>query len=172
MNNYYKTNSLSLLDSALKETEQSMRCDQMRLGAVDMKISLLILLKKYQRGYEYVDSLSLNDFKLKYKKDMCEYYFHALNCETKSDTVNMDKYYNKIISIIKNFIQSEHAHNNKFNEDAYYDLFFIKAKVSDPKRITLEIDNLKQKYPSEGDFLEGIKTTLFNVPMEVKATPH
>ena len=96
--------------------------------------------------------------------------FLALDYESKQDTANRNKNYNEIIPSIENYIQKESEPKSQLDEEAYYDLFYIKAKVSDQKKITTEIDNLIQKYYSEKDFLEGVKNTLFNMPKEVNAT--
>ncbi|MBS1948277.1 MAG: hypothetical protein JST47_10965 [Bacteroidetes bacterium] len=171
LNAYYKSNDQSSLAIAMNEVEQSMQCDKTKRGAIELKLSLLILLNQYQHGYQYVDSLGETDFKLKYKKGMWQNFFLALECESKFDTVGRNKYYNNIIPIVENYIQSENKQKGQIDEEPYYDLFFIKAKVSDPKQIDFELDSLKQKYPSEGDFFEGLKSTFLNIAGKSNARP-
>src|SRR5580658_3903766 len=86
INSYYKNSEQALLFVALKEVEQSTQCTETRYGAIELKLSLLLILKKYKEGYIYTDSLSESDFKYKYKRQMWHNYFLALNYESNFDT--------------------------------------------------------------------------------------
>ena len=129
---YYKINEKLLLNKSLNNVEQALKCKETRYKAIDLKISLLILLKKYRNGYKFIDSLSEKDFKKGYKKKMNYNYFLALEYESKADTANRNKYFNEIIAHIQNYIQQENISKDKLNEEAYYDLFSVKAKVLIP----------------------------------------
>jgi hypothetical protein len=100
LNAYYRGNEESLLQSALENVERSIRCDEIRDKSIELKISLLILLKKYKIGYMFIDSLRRDDFKASYKKKMNYNYFLVLEHESKGDTTNRDKLLNEIISDI------------------------------------------------------------------------
>jgi len=98
-------------------------------------------------------------------------YFLALEYESKADTANRNKYFNEIIAHIQNYIQQENISKDKLNEEAYYDLFSVKAKVLSKEKISSEIDLLKEQYPKEKDFFDVLKETLINVePKTTSAT--
>jgi hypothetical protein len=129
-----------------------------------MKISVLILLKRYQRGYEFVDSLSEVDFNAKYKKEMDYDYFRSLEYESKSDTINRNILLEKIINNIQQYIQNENMPKDTFDEDAYFSLFLFKNKLFNSTIVDAEIEILKKKYPNETDYLNGVKTTIDEKP--------
>lgn len=161
LNAYYKNNKTSLLQESLANIQESLKCPETRYKSIELKISLLILLKRYQSGYEFIDSLSDNDFNAKFKKKMNHDYFRALEYESKSDTANSSRLLNGIVADIQNYIQNENTPKDSLDLDAYLALFLIKKKVSNMKQIETEIDLLKEKYPNEKDDLEGIKNTIF-----------
>lgn len=159
-NSYYKNNDQSLIQEALPNAEQAIQCEQTKYAAIDLKISLLILLKKYKNGHEFIDSLSENDFKVKYKKKMYYNYFIAMEYESNADTVNRDKFLNEIVNSIQNYILAENMPKDKLDEEAYYTLYTIKKRLSSLTQLNNEIDLLKQKYPYEKDFFDALKETL------------
>lgn len=126
---YYKTKDDSLLYVALNNTEESFQCSQTRYEAISLKIDLLSQLKKYTWGYEFVDSLSESDFKIKYKKEMWHYYFHALESQSIGDTSSRNKYFMQIISGIQNYIRHQYFPDEKNDEEAWRDLFFSKTSI-------------------------------------------
>ena len=126
---YNRTKDHSLLYLGLKDTETSLQCVQTREQAITLKIDMLSQLKNYKWGYEFIDSLSESDFKVKYKKDMWYYYFHALESQSIGDTINRNLYLAKIISGIQNYINQENMPNEKNDEEAYHDLFFSKTNI-------------------------------------------
>ena len=129
LNDYYRTKDDSLLYLGLKNAEESLQCSQTRYQAISLKIALLSQLKNYTRGYEFVDSLSESDFKLKYKKEMWHCYFHALESESIGDTTQRNIYLIKIISGIQNYIREVNMPDEKEYEEAYHDIFFSKTNI-------------------------------------------
>lgn len=129
LDEYYRTKDDSLLYLCLKNTEHSLQFAKTRYEAVSLKIALLSQLKKYTWGYEFVDSLSESDFKVKYKKEMWHDYFHALESQSIGDTMQRNAYLIKIISGIQNYIRKENMPDEKEYEEAYHDIFFSKTNI-------------------------------------------
>ena len=169
---YYKINEKLLLNKSLNNVEQALKCKETRYKAIDLKISLLILLKKYRNGYKFIDSLSEKDFKKGYKKKMNYNYFLALEHESKTDTVNRNKYFNYIIVDIQNYIQQEKMSKGKFDKEAYYDLFFVKKNFLNLQQVNAEVDLLKEQYPNEKDFFDSLKETLINAEPKTTSAPN
>jgi|GEM_PF-2091735 len=169
VSSYQESNDQQFLSVALHEVGQSTACTETRQAAVELKISLLMLLKEFREAYVYVDSLNETDFKLKYKKSMWHNYFLASEYGSQLDTVNEVKYFNEAIRAIQNYIQSENKHQGQLDEEAYFDLFNIKKKVATQQQIETEIDSLKGEYPSKRSYFTGLKTTLFDIPGQAKA---
>lgn len=163
-NSYYQNNEDSALISALNEVEKSMQCIETRRGAVELKLSLLMLLKKYPEGYKYIDSLTENDFKLSYKKTLAYNYFLASEYESKGDTVMRNKLLNETVSNIQKYIQGENMPDHKINEEAYYDLFLIKSKILTQEQMNVEIALLKRKYPKNKDFFDALEDSFNESP--------
>jgi hypothetical protein len=121
---YYQNKDTSLLKNALGDVEQSLECPETKKASIEIKIGILSLLKEYGNAYRYIDSLKDSDFKLKYKKMMDYNYFLALDRESKSDTIGRNRFIDSAKSLIQNYINKE----SKFDEEAYYDLFYISSK--------------------------------------------
>ena len=155
---YFKKKDSSLLKQALFHIEKSLNCQQTRRGAIDLKISLLSLLKEYKRGYEFIDSLNDNDFTAKYKKGMDYNYFLALEYEAKSDTANRNKLLNETVTNIQNYIRQKDISKENFPEEAYYDFYFIKKRFMNFGEINAELNFLKKEYPQEKEFFDGLGT--------------
>lgn len=170
-NAYYKKNEHSLLQKSLSDVEQAMKCKETRHQAIDLKISLLILLEKYKSGYEFIDSLSENDFRASYKKKMNYYYFYALDYESKGDTLSRNQFFNEIIIDIQDYIERDSMPYDNLKQEAYYDLFTVKRKVINVQQINAEIDLLKKKYPKEKDFFDSLKESLIEEPKVVSPLP-
>lgn len=158
LNDYYKNNDPALLNKALYYTEQSMPCKETRLQAVELKISVLMLLKEYKAGYEFIDSLQQSDFNKEYKKKMNYDFFKALEYEANADTLNAHKLYIEAINDLSLYI--EKANNDKqIDKDAYYDLYFLKSKILSQRQIEDELEKLAKKYPSYTEFFTILKSS-------------
>lgn len=159
LNTYYKSNDTTLLNDALPYTEQAMLCKETRLQAVELKTSLLILLRKYKLGYEFIDSLQQTDFNKEYRKGMNYNFFKAMEYETNGDTANAHKLYVEAANDVTHYIDTTNR-DNQIDQAAFYDLFFIKSKILSKEQIEKEIEEMVKKYPSNKDFFITLKSTL------------
>jgi hypothetical protein len=148
-----------LLNDALPYTEQAMLCKETRLQAVELKTSLLMLLRKYKLGYEFIDSLQQTDFNKEYRKGMNYNYFKAMEYETNGDTANAHKLYVEAANDVTHYIDTTNK-GNQIDQAAFYDLFFIKSKILSKEQIEKEIEEIVKKYPSNKDFFTTLKSTL------------
>jgi hypothetical protein len=162
LNTYYKNNDTSLLQKSLDNIEIAMNCDETRRGAIELKISLLMLLKKYKNGCLFIDSLSDKDFKVSYERKMIYNFFLAMDYESIGDTINRNKCYNTAIENIQNYIQQENLPKDKIDERAYYDLFLTKWKILDKEQLKAAIELAKQQHPNNKDFFESLQSTFVN----------
>lgn len=167
LNSYYKNNDKSLLKEALKEAEKSLSCSK-NVGTIELKLSLLALLQDYKSGYEYIETLTDRDFKYKYRKDMNYYYFLSMDYSSKGDTLNRNKFLNKTVESIQNYLDNDATLNNKLNEEAYYDLFSIKKIFMDKQKIDIEIDKLEKKNPNN-DFFKVLRSSIGEDHRTIKA---
>jgi len=159
LNDYYKNNDKSLLKEALTEAEQALKCSK-NIETIELKLSLLALLKDYKSGYEYTKMLTDRDFKYKYKKEMNYYYFLSMDYATKGDTLNRNKFLNKTVQGIQSYLDKENIRNNKLNEEAYYDLFSFKKMLMNKQKIDIEIDKIEKKYPYNNEFFKALKSSI------------
>ncbi len=163
LNHYYQSKDKNDLKLAMQKVDSSLSCSNTRTASIEIKLSILSLLKEYKQAYELVDSLPDRDFiQLKpYKKLMYSYYFKALYYKTISDTDNSRKYFNFSQKIIEKYISQSHYVDNNMDEDVYYDLFFIEAQYVSPEELSNEIHILQKQYPSHKDF--------FNLMLNINA---
>lgn len=85
LNSYYHSNDQTELLTALEDVNRSMQCPETRAASIELKISLLSLLKRFREGYQFVDSLSGSDFEKSYKKKTYSNFFTALEYESMLD---------------------------------------------------------------------------------------
>lgn len=79
LNSYYYKKQESSLQESLNYAQRAMKCKETRRGAVELKISILILLKNYTIAADFVDSLTDGDFSAVYKRKMNHDFLHAKN---------------------------------------------------------------------------------------------
>jgi len=153
VNSFYSEKKQNLLSDALKEVEFSINCPETKAKSIEMKISILSLQLQYDKASEFINSLSESDFSKSYKKNMQYYLFKALSFESKSDSKNRDVNFKQSIESIKQFIEK----SKSIDQEAYYDLFFVKSKLLKKEEISQELNALKKKYPSDAEFFELLK---------------
>lgn len=153
VNSFYVEKNQNSLSDALKEVELSINCPETKKKSIEMKISILALQLEYDKASEFINTLSEDDFAKPYKKNMQYYLFKGLSFESKADKKNRDINLQKSVQSINQFIEK----NNSVDQEAYYDLFFVKSKMISQNEMVKELDGLKKKYPSDKEFFEILK---------------
>jgi len=174
MNEYYKdSSSTTPLRQSLNEVENAIKCTKTRGPSIDLKISLLLLLKRYADGFKFVDSLEEDDFNPRYKKKVMAENFRALDFEQRHDTVSRNRLFKEIITNIRNYIQGDNGGKDTLNEEAYLYLYTFKEKLFGPNKTDAEIDSLQFQFPQKKDYLKLIKNAIKETPIEdsTAATP-
>jgi hypothetical protein len=171
LNNFYRNNDQTQLTVSLAEVDSALPCKETNVKAVDLKITLLLLLKRYKEGYEFVKGLDSAAFYKPYQKMMKENWFMAHVYEEKGDTAARDGLYRKIVGGVENYIESENETNKPFDEVAYSDLLFVQGQFERSKAID-EIGRLEKKFPAEKDFFDGVREMLDNKPAEGSSQAH
>jgi hypothetical protein len=139
----------SALDSALSLTNECMQCDSIRQAVVDLKITLLVAMKKYQDGINFIDSLKESDFVFAYKKSFTSKALQALDYESKKDTVKRNLIYEEMASNLEQYIKKQNVSDKEFKE-AYTELFAVKDFYLSANQINAEV----VVYQTCGIFLE------------------
>jgi hypothetical protein len=165
---YYKNNNKTSLLYAIDNANLSAQCAETRIGAIEIKLSIYMLLKEYKTGQIYLDSLKEDDFKLNYKRDYWYNYFAALEAESKSDTTERNKFYNEIIINVENYLKSKDTSSGILDKEPYYDLFYIKSKILGRNEFDNQINNLEKKYAIDSIFLESLKSTFYKTSVDSK----
>lgn len=163
---FYVNNNKDLLSDALKDVQKAFNCPETRKASIELKISVLSLLKKYDVAYQFVDSLEEKDFSKPYKKKMQYDFLKGLNYESESKIVDRNIYYNKAILEIQTFVNNQ----KNIDQEAYYDLFFVKSKILNSEQISDEINKLKIKYPADKDFFESLKESFNEGTKQINAS--
>ena len=160
LNKYYVENNPLYLQESLTKIDLAISCPKTRASSIELKISLLLLLKMYDQGIVFIDSLTEEDFKFKYKLKMTHDYFQVLQTKSKGDSIGASKIMAGIISNINKFIQTDTISKGKLNEEAYYDLYVMKAGVMSFQTVESEIKLLVEKYPANKDFFHALISSL------------
>ena len=152
-NSYMLLNqNTSILEKALDDLEISLLCDETRKMSIELKISILLILKNFQDGEKFVNSLEEGDFKRLYKKDMYLYYFKSYLCNEEMCRLDNLK---KSESSITKYIESE----INFEEEAFYDLFFIISEMTSEEEFSQQILIYRTQYPNHKDFFDILVST-------------
>jgi len=146
----------SALDSALYLANKCMQCSSIKKSVVDFKISLLVSMKKYEEGIDFIDSLKESDFTYGYKQNLLSKGLKALEYSDKKDTINRNKMYREISGDLEQYIRNKSIGENEFKE-IYTDLFSIKENYLDSNQINSEVEALKNKYPDKKSFFDFFK---------------
>lgn len=150
---YKNPTDSSALESALNIINRSMQCDSIKAAVVELKISLLLTLGKYDEGSKFIDSLHFSDFTFPYKRTLNHDNFIALGFASKSDTISRNKVYNKMAADLEGYIKQNNLKSKEFQE-AFTELSSFPRNSSDSLKLTLLIDSLKIRYPDEEHFLD------------------
>ncbi len=153
LNNYYQDSLQINLQSALKSIEKALNCQETKKKAVHLKTSLLVLMKEYNYGAKFIDSLAANDFQYDYKKEFIKFYFICLDFESKKDNSNYLSTLKKMGNIVEVYIESR---KDKVAHEVYHDLFFVRSKLYGHDQIVEEINGLIVKYPAEKNFFKSL----------------
>lgn len=157
LNEFYQKADQKKLDTALYIVEKNINaCPDYNVRMVNLKIRILILLKAYDRGYKFIDSLDEEKFDKPYKKSFYLKSFRAMGLESQGDSVNRNKQYLGIIDDVLGYIKLHPS-----DREAIADLFFIKAKVEEKSKVLESIDIMRrQGNVSDSMFYEGLKSAI------------
>jgi len=155
LNQYYIDGLSTHLDTALYYANQLNASSQYKVRGVNLKLTLYMLSKKYEAGYEYVDSLLERDFNRSYQKNQYKKTFKALLFEKQNNISSRDSCYKEIVVEIEKFINE-----NPLDKNAITDLFYVKLKFEDKDKVINEITLMQSQKSNNNDFLETLKETI------------
>ena len=127
---YSNPNNTAVLDSALIIANRCMQCDSIKKSVVELKIRLLIALRKFNEGSDFVDSLQSSDFQYPYKKKLNHDNFIALNFASNKDTISRDNVFREMAVDLEEYINGSTLKPKEFQE-AYLDLYSLKGNFID-----------------------------------------
>jgi hypothetical protein len=160
LNLYYKDSSRNHLDSTLFYIDRSSSsCPEFKTRFVNLKLSVLILLKDGKKGHDFVSSLDSNDFYKVYTKNLYLRNFDAISYEKQGDTTKRNQEYSKLSSIIEKYLQK-----NPTDKEAYMDLFYTNVKLKGKAQVIREIDSLYKNRINDNNFVELVKKSIKSLP--------
>lgn len=160
VNLYYRDSSTNQLDTALFYINRSSSsCPEFKTRFVNLKLSVLLLLKDDKKGHDFVSSLNSKDFDKDYQKDMYLSNFDAIKYEKLGDTTKRNLIYSELTTVIEKYLQ-----NNSTDKEAYMDLFYTKAKFKEKAEVIKEIDSLYKDKIGDNNFVEALKQTIESLP--------
>lgn len=145
--------SLSIIDSVFN------LCPDNRGQLVSLKITFLTLLKDYDKGFEFVNTLEKERFDKPYKKSMYLKTFKALSFEAKGDIMERDVLFKELSYEIESFVN-----NNPGDKRAITDLFFTKIRFTSKEVVIEEIDQVQENAEADKDFYVALKESIKFAP--------
>ena len=131
---------------------------------------MLQLLKRYEQGFQFVDSLSVNDFKPQYLKDVNYKLFKALNFEKLGDTVTRNAIYTAAAAELLEYMKKETLPRDAIDEKTYGYYLFFRSKLLTKEQTGNEIDSLYRQYKINKDFFEAMHLQLDDTSKGIKPT--
>ncbi|MRG44839.1 hypothetical protein GFS24_06920 [Chitinophaga sp. SYP-B3965] len=157
LNEYYQFADQKKLDTVLSIIDENINaCPEYEVKMVNLKVRSLTLLKTYDRGYKFIDSLDEAKFDKSYKKKFYLANFKVMALESAGDSAGIYKQYKKIIHEI-----SEYVAGNPSDKDAIADLFFTKVKIESKPEVLRDLELMRQKNSIDSNFFDGLKTAIF-----------
>jgi hypothetical protein len=156
LNSFYKSGDSLSLVAALNEVEPAMECSVTRPAAVLLKITILQQLRRYEQGFMFIDSLSINDFKPQYLKDVYFKLFKALQFEKVGDTITRNAFYTSAEANLLEYIKNEHLPSDQIDEEAYAHYLFFRSKLLTKEQTGNEIDSIYRQCKINRDFFEAM----------------
>ncbi len=141
--------SLSMVDSVFN------LCPKNKGQFVSLKITLLTLLKDYDKGFEFVSTLEEEEFDKPYKRNMYLKTFKALSFETKGDTIQKDEFLKELANEIESYVKE-----NPTDKSSITDLFFTKIRFTSKEDVIEEINRMQENVATDKDFYEALKESI------------
>lgn len=169
LNEYYQYADLKNLDTALSTIDANIsNCSEYEAKMVNLKIRLLILLKSYDRGYKFIDSLDEAKFDKLYKKKFYLKTFKIMELENNGDSASIKEQYKEIVSDISRYLIKHPS-----DKEAIADLFFTRAKVESKSDILKDLEIMRKKDKSiDSNFFSALETAIFENDAESSAIPN
>lgn len=161
LNDYYLDNDEANLKLSMDIVEKGYNsCPDFESKFVDFKITLLLLMKEYEQGYSFIDSLEESGFKPSYKKILYLKTFKALSLEKKGDIAGRDGHFEELIGEIEDYLSS-----NPSSKEAIADLFHTKLKFEEKAKVIREIELMQSLNNfDDKDFLDALKESIKAAP--------
>ena len=154
---YSKSSDTNYLNKAQVFLDSSFLCNETRKKSIRRKIQIFGMQEAYKEGAEFVETLDINDFDFEYRKKMHRNYFLGLYYTKINDLKNRDSVFNESIEDIQTYIDK--MKYTRFSSDtiSFYNLYFMKSRIYDQKKIINDINALKQKFPNEKVAIDRMK---------------
>jgi len=142
------------LDSALFFINRSLECDANKAASVELKVTILYAMGRYQEGTRFIDSLNASDFSYGYKKQVLGDNFRSMMMDSLSRIV----FVKRMDSSLTEYINT-HKLDNLEEDNALIDLIVIKKRYMNATSINAEIDSLILSKPGRKDLLEKLRVS-------------
>ena len=159
LNQYYLDNNTHHLDTILHIIDSIYDvCSDYKTRLTNLKLNVLVLLKDYEKGLKFVNSLDSADFSKPYQKKLYLFIFKAFDYETQCDTLKSKTSYEEVVKEVERYILK-----NPSDKEVLFELFLNKVKVIGKEKVIKEIDSI---YVTKFDphILAAIKETIINMP--------
>jgi hypothetical protein len=156
LNEYYIDGNEKCLNISLLIIDSVFNlCPENKEQTVSLKITLLTLLKNYDKGFEFVNTLEEEGFGKPYKRNMYLNTFKALSFEAKGDTIKRNVLFKELANEIESYVNI-----NPTDKSAITDLFFTKIRFTSKEIVIEEIDQMQENAEADNNFYEALKESI------------
>lgn len=120
-----------------------------------MTLTVLSLLNEFRPAYQFVDSLSTDDFDRPYMKAMNLYFFKSRFSESQGDVRSKALFLDSAIQSVDTYLRPK----SEFDQESTADLLFLESYLPSRDKLNHTVDSLKLKYPAQADFIEAGRST-------------
>ncbi len=162
INNFYIKNDKNELQLSLsKINSYTDFCSEYRNRFYNAKITVLMLMKDFKQGYEFVNTLKVEEFQFAYKKNLYLKTFKALLLEKEGNLIDRNKLFLEITEEISTYLL-----NDQLNKEALSDLFYTKIRFQEIEGVLNDLEIKQKENEQNREFLEILKETLLSMPKD------
>ncbi len=160
LNNYYlDSNKIELTESLLLADTALLNCVDYKVKFINLKITLLMLLGKYEEGALFIDLIAKEDFEKPYEKSLFSNTFRALMLEKQGNIFSRDSCYQKATLEIEEYLKI-----NPDDKNAILDLTYTRLKYIDILTVLSELKKSQNQNAEDYDFYEALIETIKTIP--------
>ena len=157
INKFWVKHDKQILQSTMVVVDLAIANCSDKNSLIESKVLLFRLLKEYNKGISYVESLPDSAFIWGYRKSYQLKTFYCLKCNEQNDTTCRNKYIRNIVEELELLYEDLKTGSNN-NMDILMDYYLIRVAIEDKEKLINEISKLTLEEHMKNDLIQSVKT--------------